>query len=433
MAIRRILIVGGSTRAAADSVRRADCVPVCADFFADLDLRANAEVIPVRSYPESLPDDIATVNADGWFYTGAMENRPDILQRIVEQKSNIGLLLGTSPEALYRIRDPQWLANHLRKAGIPALDVISSLSPPVPDGSWLQKPLASAGGRLIRVWDRAAERVPFEEPHYFQRRVTGTGLSAIFRIESSEIEWLGATRELETDAGSHPPTEFSYCGSCGPLNRISFGQSSTVASRDRFRIFSGGSQSLRKDRRIVINGCAVFSSRLQRLLNAIAVSLVSSVPGLHGLIGLDFRFDGKDIWLTEINPRYTASVEILEYTQGRSLLNLNPPESCMRTTITSQRSDSPVKDCLKSHSTARVFIKQILYAHSRIEAPNLSSLIVHSDPWRLPQIADIPTPGAVFEMGWPICTVLASGATSDDARANLRRQIQIIQSTLYGP
>ena len=68
MTQQRILIIGGSTRAAADSVRRAGWIPICADLFADLDLRSTVEVIPVQHYPSSLPEDVAHVKADGWFY-----------------------------------------------------------------------------------------------------------------------------------------------------------------------------------------------------------------------------------------------------------------------------------------------------------------------------------------------------------------------------
>ena len=64
MSQRRMLILGGSTRAAADSVRRAGWQPVCADIFADLDLQATAEVIPTRHYPDSFPEDVAQVQAD---------------------------------------------------------------------------------------------------------------------------------------------------------------------------------------------------------------------------------------------------------------------------------------------------------------------------------------------------------------------------------
>src|SRR5579872_5164411 len=102
---RRILIVGGSTRAAADSVRRAGWQPVCADLFADLDLRQTAELVPVRHYPESLPEDLAQVHAGGWFYCGALENQPKILRAIRANAKSIGPLLGTSPEALESIRN----------------------------------------------------------------------------------------------------------------------------------------------------------------------------------------------------------------------------------------------------------------------------------------------------------------------------------------
>ena len=57
MALRRILIVGGSTRAAADSVRRAGWEPICADCFADLDLDADdAYALARNSFDASFVD-----------------------------------------------------------------------------------------------------------------------------------------------------------------------------------------------------------------------------------------------------------------------------------------------------------------------------------------------------------------------------------------
>ena len=169
MSPRRVLIVGGSTRAAADSVRRAGWQPVCADLFADQDLRSTAEVIPVRNYPFSLPDDIAHVKADAWFYCGALENQPDLIESLSARASSIGPLLGSSSKALRRVRNPFWLSNTLRFEGVPALAVVDQSTPPEPDGAWVQKPLASAGGRMVRVWDESAARIPFSEPHYFPR------------------------------------------------------------------------------------------------------------------------------------------------------------------------------------------------------------------------------------------------------------------------
>ena len=158
MPSRRILIVGGSTRAAADSVRRAGWEPVCADLFADLDLRMTAEVIPIRKYPDSLPEDVAHIRADGWFYCGALENHPEILERMLTADAAYGPLLGTSPDSLKLVRNPDWLAETLRRTGMNALEIASQSSAPEPNGSWLQKPLAKSPQRNERF--RTRERAP---------------------------------------------------------------------------------------------------------------------------------------------------------------------------------------------------------------------------------------------------------------------------------
>ncbi|MEK6262039.1 MAG: hypothetical protein AABP62_25865, partial [Planctomycetota bacterium] len=192
----RVLIVGGSTRAAAWSAVRAGLQPICADLFADLDTRQVAEIVPVRDFPTSLPEDVSSVQADGWFYTGGLENHPKIIERMMRPGASYGSLWGTPPAALRLVRDPFWLAETLRTADLPALDVLSKLSPPPADGTWLQKPLASAGGRAIRVWDQTAASRGFGEPHYFQRWAAGDTCSAVFQAHDGQVKWLGATQQL---------------------------------------------------------------------------------------------------------------------------------------------------------------------------------------------------------------------------------------------
>ena len=147
--------------------------PSCADLFADYDLQKHAEVIPVRNYPDSLPDDLADVRAEAWFYCGALENRPDILEQLVERHHQLGPLLGSAPDAVRRVRDPDWLARTLRAADVPVLDVIGEHAPPNPDGTWIQKPVASAGGRGVRIWDQVAAADRFCEHHFFQKARIG--------------------------------------------------------------------------------------------------------------------------------------------------------------------------------------------------------------------------------------------------------------------
>lgn len=379
MSVRRILIVGGSTRAAADSVRRAGWHPVCADLFADQDLRKTAEVVPVRSYPDSLPDDVRCVHADGWFYCGALENRPDILQQIEQANGDLGPLMGTPAATLRLVRDPLWVANTLRSASLEYLQVKDQASPPELDGSWIQKPLASAGGRSIRVWNQTALDLPFHEPHYFQRKAIGTPMSVIFRIENRQFKSLTVSMEIEADPASNPPTAFAYCGSIGT---------------------------------------ATVSAVVWKQLTAIIAVIIESAPGLNGLVGLDFRLSQSQVGLTEINPRYTASVEVAELATGDSMLN---PE-----VHASRRFDQGTPARFAGQCVA----KQILYAASQFTAPDLGYLAAKHDEWEIPWIADVPVPGSAIDAGWPICTVLAVGTDEEDVRRNLRSRMERVRALL---
>ena len=52
---------------------------------------------------------------------------------------------------------------------------------------------------------------------------------------------------------------------------------------------------------------------------------------LVGLFGVDFMLDGEEVWTIEVNPRYTASVEIVERCTG-SQRNCGPC-GCLRRTV----------------------------------------------------------------------------------------------------
>ena len=407
MSKRRILIVGGSTRAAADSVRRAGWEPVCADLFADLDLRMTAEVIPVQNYPESLPDDVAHVRADGWFYCGALENSPRILEGILRKGNLIGPLLGVSPDALGKLRDPGWLATSLDGAGLKTLSVVNQSSPPQTDGTWLQKPLASAGGRMIRIWDETAARIPFPEAHYFQKIAPGTGGSVVFRIHLGNAEWLGSAYELKSPSESDPPLAFSYCGSFGPIPDLP----------------------------------VAVEAKLKTMIRTI----IDHIPSIDGFVGLDFRFDGNDVWLLEVNPRYTASIEVLELGMGHSFLNplvfagrsdgevINLSDTPFSLTSTEKTSSSSNLAQLTGHQipcNSQMFAKQILYASESFVAPDLLEFVNTSDPWKIPLIADIPVPGTVVERGWPICTVMATGKNRQELELNRNERLSIAWDAL---
>lgn len=381
---KRVLIVGGSTRAAAWSAFRAGFQPICADLFADLDTRLIAEIIPVHNYPDSLPKDVADVRADGWFYTGALENRPDLIEQLAHPGTRYGNLWGTPVKSLRSIRDPFWLADVLRRHDAPALEVLSQSHVPPADGKWMLKPLASAGGREVVVWDRQRQSRPMTEPMYFQRRADGLHLSALYERLGDTLSFHGFTRQQIFQSLSEGNSPFLYSGSMGPLAAITPSQN--------------------------VN---------ERLLKDLIerVTVLAQESDLTGIFGVDFVLDAQGVsWILEVNPRYTASVELLELAYQRPLLRL--PSDGATPSVTA----SPA-----ARETMPVIAKTILYASRPLIAPDMTGLLPDGRIWTIPRFADLPVPGSVIDAHWPICTVMSEGRTESECLHRLRDRVDTVR------
>src|SRR5580765_6179499 len=98
-----VTIIGASARAAAMSALRAGWTPWCADLFGDVDLQRVATVrkIPAETYPHGLLAALADTPRMPVVYTGALENRPDLIEKI-----NCPLW-GNTPEVVRAVRSPR--------------------------------------------------------------------------------------------------------------------------------------------------------------------------------------------------------------------------------------------------------------------------------------------------------------------------------------
>src|SRR4051812_25887196 len=171
-----LLILGASVRAAAQSAWRAGLETVAIDLFADRDLAGPhpARRIEPASYPHGLERLAAEVSPGPWIYTGALENHPELIDRIAESRP----LWGISGDALRAVRDPMTMSSALARRGLPAPEVRATADGLPRDGSWLVKPRASAGGRRIEPLEGGA--VPPRWPVTYQRRIDGESLAALF-------------------------------------------------------------------------------------------------------------------------------------------------------------------------------------------------------------------------------------------------------------
>jgi len=385
---RRILIVGASVRAAAESAVRAGWSPLCADLFCDEDLIDVADVIPLSTYPEGLIDAAHSAPESPWMYTGGVENHPRILNSISDERS----LWGNSSSAVEIVRDLFTVRELLTTADLPAIEVRPASSPPSGKG-WLIKPFRGTGGRGIHNWtESTAIAAECNGQSYFQRYVEGDAFSALFLAVASEsntadAELIGVTRQLIGEPTLNAPLAFAYCGSIGPL-ALPHSATDTI-------------------RRI--------GSRL------------AAEAGLVGLFGIDLIMDSAGIpWLTEVNPRYTASVEVFERAWNMSLFRWHA-QAC-------EKSDSvhdllaQIRDELSARPAAfsgPVVGKAVLFAGRDITVGRLPpSLDEIRSKASLRTLADRPSGGMLIRCGQPICTVLVDAVDETQCRNRLLADAQ---------
>jgi uncharacterized protein len=369
----RIMIFGASTRAAAQSAVRAGFHPLCADCFVDEDLKEVADVLPLDDYPNGLLATVANSPPLPWIYTGALENRPTLIETL----ASLRLLWGNPADVLYAVRNPFRLFETLKAARLPALAVRESDSPPPAEGRWLLKPWGGAAGRGIQIWQPGA--LPVEqvgEPCYFQERKVGKPISALFLATRNGAVLIGVSEQLiGLPALSAGP--FAYCGSIGPM-------------------------PLAKPtcRQIVQTGEAV-----------------ACEFGLRGLFGIDLVLDqGTGVaWPTEVNPRYTASVEIYEWVFGLSLLTWHI--LACQAYESSSASRRLIEEFQSELGTARLerptrqAAKVVIYAPFSLHAPDLTEVArLHGFGTQRVEIADRPRPGIPVAANSPVCTLIAKEA-----------------------
>ena len=356
-----ILLAGASCRAAAVSAARAGLRVAAVDLFADIDTAAVADVCVLTSWPQGVAAWAERFPATIPFaYVGGLENYPNLLDAIAATRP----LAGIAGEPLRAVRNPFGLAARADAAGLPRLAVRHSTAPPAA-GRWLVKPMRGAGGNSVRWWSRHAE--PVDEASYFQAYCRGQPASAAFLATASGVELLGATLLLRTQGHLHASRPFQYLGNLS----LAIGPAEPLALE---------------------------LTRLGEVLGA----------GLRGLFGIDFICGKQGVLPVELNPRYTAGMEVLERRSGRSFLGEH-----LRCFGANVRLPPPATTFAGLHG------KRIVYAErprrvGRLPVPQRTQMLSQQA-----RIADIPAPETVVVVGEPICTVFAVAETLAACRAAL--------------
>ena len=420
-----LAIVGASTRAAAASALRAGFQPVTADLFADADLRLTATATRIAPYPDGFLDWLRTIEPPAWMYTGALENHPEL----VDQMAWLAPLWGNPGDVLQAVRSPAALAAALRTSGLLFPDTRTSPDGLPRDGSWLAKTYQGASGSGVRELSKEQGAGSREQeihndegrrtmddgkpirhssfgnssfsvlpaprsqlPAYFQQRIPGTPGAAVFVAAAGAATLLGITRQLIGE-GWLAAHGFQYAGSIGPLP---------------------------------------ISDRALAAIKIIGHALAERFE-LVGLFGVDFILAGDDVWTIEVNPRFTASVEIVERVTGVQAIAAHAA-ACRGAESREQGAGSfaysPLPapcSLLPAHGKATLFARRDTTLTPAFADWSLAEA-THT-PW--PSLADVSTAGTQIAAGRPILTFFAAAPTPAEVEAQLRLRVAEIEQKVY--
>lgn len=373
-----LLIVGASGRAAAASALRAGFDPFVIDIFADADtvrLCSTLKCDPA-DYPHGFIELAKQAPPGPWMYTGGLENHPDVVAAISESRP----LWGHEPIQFANVRDPFRLSALLSAHNMPNAPVCPVVDGP-PPGRWLTKRLKSGGGRDIRD---AYLGIEHATGSYRQQFVPGAPASALYLSKPWKVDLLGGSTQLIGTPWLHAKP-FEYAGNIAPV----------LPDADWHTL-----------------------ERLGWLFGQYGLML--------GLFGVDYiRTDGQPVPV-EVNPRYTASVEVYELASGVSVLQKHAEAVTCLDGDKDQNEDWSSPTVLKASC---VVGKAIYYAAVPITFPASGpwddSLARCTDVWRMPEFADIPHPGTLIEPGQPVFTLFASAPTEAECVHQLKARAAV--------
>jgi len=376
--IARCIVAGASARAFAASASRAGWLVHAADIFGDTDLRAVAvESVRVTDYPRDLPATVARFPVASVVCTGALENHPDVIEALGRDRP----LAGCDAAAIRGVRDPVRLAAVVRAAGFAFPDTRAAASGLPTDGSYLVKPRASAGGRGIAPW-RGTLGDAVGDHLLWQRRIVGRPWSAAWIACRGRAVLVAASRSLRGGdwCGCR---RFTYCGSIDvPL--------------------------------------ATLPAEGRRALETLGSALAGTFD-LVGAFGCDMIVTPAGVaHVLEVNPRPTASMELVERASGWSLAAAHLDAA------------TAAREARPPGAASCIWGKAIVFAPRCPRPDAVAGVVAAAAAWTaadgLPAIADVPAVDEPCVPAGPLVTVFARGATGGAVAAVLRARVRILRA-----
>jgi predicted ATP-grasp superfamily ATP-dependent carboligase len=316
------------------------------DLFGDLDLRRSGARVVTGGGLAELVDVAMQTAASGVVYGASFENHPALVERLAARHP----VLGNPAAALRAARDPQRLAH----AGVLHPRTLAA-APADRSGRWLRKPLRGGGGIRVRAWRGGA----LPAGTVVQERIDGVACSAAAVGDGIDAVVLGVSEQL-LGLRAFGVRGYRWCGNLVPPR--------------------------------------VPTAALLEQARAICSRLAGAF-GLRGLFGVDLVWDGERAWTVEVNPRPTASLEVM-HDDGLF--------------------DAHVRAC--AGELPRIRAERDGAAGKAVLFATEDVVVGDSERWLERGVRDVPHPGERIAAGRPICTVVATAATPEAALARLEAQ-----------
>jgi uncharacterized protein len=343
----RVLLVGLSTRGMAESAANAGFSVTSLDAFGDLDQHPGVRALALpRDFgvpfsARAAAEAAQAIDADAVAYLSPFENHPSLVDALARGRA----LWGNDSPTLRTVRAIHW--GQSRKVG--------------PRPPSLLKPYASGGGHGIRWWNPGD---PVPAGSYVQPYIEGQPGSIVFAASSGSCVPLGLTRQLIGDT-AFGAAGFRYCGN-------------------------------------------ILYSAVASELGDSAVQLARDLARKFPIVGvncIDFVAQDDAAVPIEINPRWSASMELVERAYGLSVFGIHAA-ACTGSPL-------PQFDLARARSSHSAVGKAVVFARRDIVCGDTSTWLADSD------IRDVPHPNEHIAEGRPVCTVFATGDGVASCRANL--------------
>jgi predicted ATP-grasp superfamily ATP-dependent carboligase len=364
---KKILLVGISTRALAQSAVNAGYQVVSLDFFGDSDQPPQAEVYSlVRDFGLSPTFDnlaqAARSLADGVDHVvieSGLENDEVFFSVCPTEK-----MLFNSCETVKQVRHLRNLTIPLQGTGMCTPETFFPDDPPPVKGKYLIKDGSHSGGMGVREWDGI---VPIQPTEVLQARIDGILASAVFLADGQKALLLGITRQFAGVKDLGAPG-FAWSGNVAPYG----------------------------------------DEPLQKIINKVICS-ITSVFRLKGVNGIDFIINNKVPYLLEVNPRPPASFELFERLSGINVFQMHM-DACQ----------GNLSKILPAYPSGTCWGKGIVYASNDMRVGDTRT-------WVSNGLADIPHAGEEIPAGAPICTILRKSDKPDACWRQILKEAETLR------